>query len=107
MADHELTSPAAADAAFEALQRERDELYDRLLRTSAEFDNYRKRVERERREVGEAATSAILRDLLDVIDDFDRALAAPGAASDPIRKGMELIHRRLLDLLRARGAEPF
>lgn len=102
------SSQATPDAgALDALQRERDDLYDRLLRTTADFDNYRKRVERERREIGETATSSVARDLLDVIDDFDRALAAPGAVNDPFRRGMELIHRRLLDVLRSRGAEPF
>jgi molecular chaperone GrpE len=98
---------AADTGALEALQRERDELYDRLLRTTAEFDNYRKRTERERREIGEAAASGLVRDLLDAIDDFDRALAAPGAANDGFRRGIELVHRRLLDALRSRGAEPF
>jgi molecular chaperone GrpE len=94
-------------AALEALQRERDDLYDRLLRSTAEFDNYRKRVDRERREFGESAASNVVRDVLEVIDDFDRALSAPGAAHDPFRRGIELIHRRLMDVLRARGAEPF
>jgi molecular chaperone GrpE len=95
----------AADA--EALQRERDELRDRLLRTAAEFDNYRKRVERERRELAEFAAADLIRDILPIIDDFDRALAAPGWSKDaPAREGIELIHRRLLDTLRKRGVEP-
>jgi molecular chaperone GrpE len=89
-----------------ALQRERDDLYDRLLRSTAEFDNYRKRVERERRDLVEAASSDLVRDLLPVIDDFDRALAA-APAGDPMRRGVELIHRRLLDMLKTRGVEPF
>jgi molecular chaperone GrpE len=105
---------AAATEGGGTLQRERDDLYDRLLRASAEFDNYRKRVERERRDLIDAAAADIVRDLLPVVDDFDRALAAPGAPSpnpsannDALRRGVELIHRRLLDVLRARGVEPF
>jgi molecular chaperone GrpE len=95
----------AADA--EALQRERDELRDRLLRTAAEFDNYRKRVERERRELAEFAAADLIRDILPIVDDFDRALAAPGWSKDAAaREGVELIHRRLLDTLRKRGVEP-
>jgi molecular chaperone GrpE len=94
----------ATDA--EALQRERDELRDRLLRTAAEFDNYRKRVERERRELAEFAAADLIRDILPIIDDFDRALAAPGWSKDAAREGVELIHRRLLDTLRKRGVEP-
>jgi len=101
--------PAGAD---EALRQERDELYDRLLRTSAEFDNYRKRTERERREWAESASADLIRDLLPVVDDFERALAAPieGASGHEglarYRGGVELIHRQLLDLLRKRGVEP-
>jgi len=93
----------------EALQRERDELRDRLLRTSAEFDNYRKRTERERRELVEAAAADLIADLLPVIDDFERALSTPadGPATDAYRQGIELIHRQLLDVLRKRGVEPF
>lgn len=93
----------------EALQRERDELHDRLLRTIAEFDNYRKRTERERRELVEAAAADLIADLLPVIDDFERALGIPadGPAADAYRQGIELIHRQLLDVLRKRGVEPF
>jgi molecular chaperone GrpE len=90
------------------LQRERDELYDRLLRTTAEFDNYRKRNERERRELSEAVTADVVRDLLPAVDDLERALAAPAGseAAAPYRRGVELIHRQLLDVLRRRGVEP-
>ena len=94
-------------SAVDALQRERDDFYDRLLRKTAEFDNYRKRVERERRDLVDLAASDIVLDLLPVVDDFDRALAAPGPVGDSFRKGIELIHRRLRDVLRARGVEPF
>lgn len=104
--DRPHTDAPAAESG-DALQRERDDLYDRLLRTTAEFDNYRKRVERERRDLVDAAASDIVRDLLPVIDDFDRALAAPASTGDALRRGVELIHRRLLDVLRARGVEPF
>ena len=92
---------------LDPLQRERDDLRDRLLRTAAEFDNYRKRVERERRELAEFAAADLIRDLLPVIDDFDRALASPAwRADDPARQGVELIQRRLLETLRKRGVEP-
>ena len=65
-----------ADAVLAALRRERDELYDRLLRATAEFDNYRKRTDRERRETSERVTAAVLEDVLPIVDDFDRALDA-------------------------------
>lgn len=95
------------DASEDTLQRERDELLERLLRTTADFDNYRKRVERERRELFDAAAGDVVRDLLPIIDDFDRALAAPPTSDNALRRGVELIHRRLLDVLRSRGVEPF
>jgi molecular chaperone GrpE len=66
--------PAAGAA--DALQKERDDLYDRLLRKTAEFDNFRKRVERDRRDMIEWASADLLTELLPVVDDFDRALAA-------------------------------
>ena len=85
----------------EALQRERDDLHDRLLRKSAEFDNYRKRIERERREQADAAITDILLELVGVVDDFERALGAESTAEDSAyRKGVELIHAKLQDLLR-------
>src|SRR5262245_62925314 len=96
------------DISTEALQQERDEVYDRLLRVTAEFDNYRKRAERERRELSDAVSGDIIRDILPVVDDLERALAAPAAddAAAAYRKGVELIHRHLLDALRKRGVEP-
>src|SRR5216110_267747 len=89
------------------LQRERDEYYDRLLRKTAEFDNYRRRIERERREQGDQAVRDLLLELLLVIDDFDLALAVdPGGTPGAYRKGVELIHAKLEDLLRKYGARP-
>jgi len=90
-----------------ALRQERDELYDRLLRKTAEFDNYRKRIDRERREQADQAVVHLLLDVLDVTDDFERALAAePGQGGEAYRQGVELIHGRLMDVLRKRGVTP-
>ena len=88
------------------LQRERDDYKDRWLRKGAEFDNYRKRVERDRRERAEALTADALSDLLPIIDDLERALKAPsGGDVDAFRKGVELIHRQMTELLRKRGVK--
>lgn len=99
--------PAGAEATptpEEALRQERDELLDRLLRKTAEFDNYRKRVERERREQAEWAAADVLGDLLAIGDDFERALAADAPPeAGPYKQGVELIHRQLQDLLKKRG----
>jgi molecular chaperone GrpE len=88
-------------------RRERDDYYDRLLRQAAEFDNYRKRMERDRREMAQYAAGDVLEALLPVVDDFERALqveAGPDAAA--YRKGVELIYRQLQDLLAKRGVTP-
>jgi molecular chaperone GrpE len=99
---------AEAGDPLTALQQERDDLYDRLIRVTADFDNYRKRTERERRELSDAVAADIVRDVLPAIDDLERALAAPAADDSTLayRRGVELIHRRLLDALRVRGVEP-
>lgn len=104
----EAATPTGQDSdAAATLQRERDELYDRLLRKTAEFDNYRKRVEKDRRDLTEWAAADVLTEVLAVLDDFDRALAVD-APSDTqgYRAGVELIHRQLGELLRKRGVTP-
>ena len=88
--------------------RERDDYRDRLLRSIAEFDNYRKRIERERRELAEFVSFEILNDLLPLVDDLERALAAaPVGDSAPTvasyRAGIELIYKQLAELLRKRN----
>ena len=85
------------------LQRERDDYKDRWLRKGAEFDNYRKRVERERREQADQSVVDLLQELLLVVDDFDRALTVGGDEGGTYRKGVELIHGKLHDLLRKQG----
>jgi molecular chaperone GrpE len=107
---------APPDAAGEAmvstdpiadLQRERDDYYDRWMRKAAEFDNYRRRIERERREHADKTVVNLLEDLLLVVDDFDRALTVDaGETSGAYRKGVELIHAKLHDLLRKQGVRP-
>jgi molecular chaperone GrpE len=92
----------------ETIRQERDDYRDRLLRSTAEFDNYRKRVERERRELSDYAASELLKDVLPLVDDLERALAAPpgtdtAATLASYRAGVELIYRQVLELLRKRG----
>ena len=98
-------APAAgADEALTALQKERDAYKEQFLRAVADFDNYRKRIERERRELSEYAASDVLLELLPIIDNFERALQAPAAGdTEAFKRGIELIHKQMLDLLRKRG----
>lgn len=87
----------------EALRAERDELADQLLRKRAEFDNFRRRVERERQAAGTEAVAALLKDLVPTLDNLDRALETRGGDADTVRQGVEMIRRGLLSLLEARG----
>ena len=98
---------SAVEDALAALRSEKEALQDRLLRTAAEFDNYRKRVDRDRKDQAEAALADALQDLLPIIDDLERALQAPaGSDAEVYRKGVELIYRQMTDLLRKRGVKP-
>ena len=103
------TTPAP-DEELSTLRRERDDLHERWMRSAAEFENYRRRTERERRELSEAAAADLIRDLLSVVDDFERALSsadADSATGPEFRRGVELIYKQLLEAVRKRGAHPF
>jgi len=107
MAEDPVTDPVEAPPDTAELQRERDDYRDRWMRKSAEFDNYRKRIERERREQSDQAVLDLLQELLLVVDDFDRALTVDSGDSDSgYRKGVELIHGKLHDLLGKYGVKP-
>ena len=110
MADEPLTDAADAPVSTDHvadLQLERDDYYDRWLRKTAEFDNYRKRVERERREQADQAVVGLMLELLLVVDDFDRALEVEaGEGGAAYRKGVELMHAKLHDLLRKYDVRP-
>jgi molecular chaperone GrpE len=95
---------AAADTARSALEAEVAELRDRLLRTQADFDNYRKRMLREREESSRYANAALLSDLLAVIDDFERAIRSAEESRDfaVFLQGVSMIERRMLEMLESR-----
>jgi molecular chaperone GrpE len=90
------------------LERERDNYKDLLLRRSAEFENFRKRTERERVAQSESAAADLVKELLPLIDDLERALQAEAGSEgiEAYRRGVELIHRQLSELLRKRGVTP-
>ena len=96
--------PPDAGTPAEAIKRERDDLFDRLLRKTAEFDNFRKRVDRDRKDMIEWAAAEVLNDVLAIADDFDRALAADAPPeAQQYKAGLELIQRQLADLIKKRG----
>jgi molecular chaperone GrpE len=89
----------------EQLQTEVSMLRDRLLRTLADFDNFRKRVEREREEERKYSVVEPLREMLGIVDNLERALAAEGGVED-LQVGVEMILKQMGDFLRRSGAEP-
>jgi molecular chaperone GrpE len=89
---------------FARLLAEKEELTNTLVRRQADFDNYRKRIERERKDEARRGVARVLQDLLPVLDGFDRALAAH-PAQDEYHKGVELIQRHLWDTLSRHGLE--
>jgi molecular chaperone GrpE len=87
-----------------ALQSERDELFDRLQRLAAEFDNFRKRAAREQGEILARANERLVKELLPVLDDLGRALEAAGEHEEAkLEEGVRLVHRSLASLLEREG----
>jgi molecular chaperone GrpE len=102
--DRPLAAARGEDEEVAILRREIADLRDRSVRTLADFDNYRKRSERERRDAVRYAAAAPLGDLLEVVDNLERALAAGGAADD-LKLGVEMTLRQLEEVLRRHGVE--
>jgi molecular chaperone GrpE len=96
----------ALDPVAEA-QRERDEYLDHLRRERAEFENFRKRANRERIEALDRGAQQVVASLLGVLDTFGFALTAARSAEadDQLAKGMEMVHAELLNVLRTAGLE--
>jgi molecular chaperone GrpE len=97
------SGPAGSTEEVAKLRQENAELRDRSVRTLADFDNYRKRAERERQETKKYALIEPVRELLTVADNLDLALSAQGSAED-LKRGVEMIHRQMTELLRRFGA---
>jgi len=97
---------AKADAEMAKVTAELEELRQTLLRRQADFDNYRKRIEKERFEDSKRATARVIEGLIPVIDGFEHALAAHREAEyDNYRKGFELIYKQLLESVTKLGVE--
>ena len=95
------------EAELKEVAAERDELRDKYLRKLAEMENLRKRFDRDRQDYIQYALGDFLKELLGVLDNFERALANRAEADGPtFARGVEMIHRQYLDLLRQRGVRP-
>jgi molecular chaperone GrpE len=94
--------PEGVAGGDEALRAENQQLKDRVLRTLADFENFRKRSEREKSDYVRYATGSMLKDLLPVLDNFDRALDH-AEGEDEFHKGVALIYKQLFDVLQRSG----
>lgn len=92
------------DDILKKLQAERDLLYDRLARQQAEFENLRKRTEREKQDFREFAVADTLRSLLPILDNFNLALRVQGGTDD-LRKGVDLIRKQMEDTMAKLGLQ--
>ena len=89
---------------LEAVTRERDEYLDTLQRVKAEFDNYRKRVARDQQELAARAHERLVKELVPVLDDLERALEAASQHEEAkLEEGVRLVHRSLAALLAREG----
>lgn len=93
---------ATPNEELQALREERDKLADALLRRRADFENYRRRVERDRSAAAEEALGEVFRDLLGTVDNLERALSASGG-DEELREGVELTYRELVGFLESHG----
>jgi molecular chaperone GrpE len=93
-----------ADERLAALERERDEAVDQLKRVAADFDNFRKRMLREKAELVESAGERLVKELLPILDDLERALVAAAEHEEAtLEEGVRLVHRSLASLLERQG----
>lgn len=100
---------SATEAEIQKLVEERDALQERLLRRQAEFENFKKRAERERAEYMQFASADLVRELLSVLDSFDLAIrnaGSQGSAGEDMLRGLDLVYKQLLDTLARFGLKP-
>ena len=90
----------------EKAEAQAKEATDRMLRLAADFENFKRRAAKEREETVKLANERLLRDLLPIVDNLERALATPGD-SDALREGVKLVHKQFADTLARFGAAPF
>jgi molecular chaperone GrpE len=95
------------DDPLASAQRERDEYLDLARRAQADFENYRKRAAKEAALAGQRAKSGLVRELLPVVDNLERALASAEDAEQHLAEGVRLVHSELIAVLERNGVEQF
>ncbi len=93
--------------AMQALADERDQLKDQLLRSMAEFQNFRKRQEEQRRKMQEMATESIMLEIIPILDNYERTLASieKGATLESVAEGMRSVEKQMRSVLEAHGVK--
>ncbi len=94
-----------SESKVEKLEKKANEWHDKYLRLSAEFDNYRKRTLKEKADLLRLANEDLLKDILPVVDDFERGMDSMDKSEDvdALKEGVHLIHRRFMDFLKQKG----
>jgi len=103
----EATEEAAGDDPAASVERQRDEYLALAQRTQADFENFRKRAAREAAAAGERARGTLVRELLPVLDNLERALASAEEGEQHLAEGVKLVHSELLAVLQRNGVEQF
>ncbi len=93
-------------AEVEALKKELQEKDDRLKRLQADFENFRRRTNKEREELSAVVTQELLKDMLPILDNFDRAMAAEQKDGEAFQKGVEMLYQQFKETLAKNGLEP-
>lgn len=98
---------AAEPSKEEELQKQLDEKNDQLLRMAAEYDNFRKRSQREKEALYAECKASVINALLPVADNFDRIFANPDGTLEDYKKGVEMTFKQFSDVFKSLGIEPF
>lgn len=98
---------AAEPSKEEELQKQFDEKNDQLLRMAAEYDNFRKRSQREKEALYAECKASVINALLPVADNFDRIFANPDGTLEDYKKGVEMTFKQFSDVFKSLGIEPF
>lgn len=101
-ADPEPSEAEALRAELDAAVRDRQEMFEKLQRAQAEFENIRRRLQKEKEDVVRYAAENTIQSLLPIVDDFERALGAEGLPPE-FKEGLELIHRRIFEVFTRAG----
>ena len=105
--DPEGSDPQVEEDPLARAERERDEFLDLSQRTRAELENYRKRAAREAAQAGERAKANLVRELLPVLDNLERALASAGDDEQHLADGVKMVHAQLVAALEREGIQSF